>query len=235
MIDEQGPQGSPDDAGTADPSVDLGTAVDWDSPENTWKTRFETYRVEADRRNTQLSQYEQALEDFRSGDPSAMRRAAAILKVDDLLEIPDPEPETFDDPYDALAAKLEALEGKLSQGEQQRQQENAAMEVEKRLSKIDGLDDADKDLVLARAIAMPPGADGLPDVQAAYKALVDRDTARMQQYEADWRAGKRAPTSIQPGTTATQKRNPEDLRDSSGQLTAEGLDYYAQRAEDRSA
>lgn len=235
MIDEQGPQGSPETI--TDPATDPGatTPVDWDSADNPWKSRFETFRPEADRRNTTLSQYEQAIEDFRTGEADKMRRSAAILGLDDYLEIPDPEPEVYGNDVEELRAELEAFKGQYSKEAQQRQQEDAARIVEQRLSKIDGLDEADKDLVLARAIAMPPGEDGLPDVQAAHKALVDRDTARMQQYESDWKAGKRAPTSIQPGTTATQKRNPEDLRDSSGQLTPEGLDYYAQRAEDRTA
>lgn len=224
--------GSPDDTIVADPSEAPGSTPNWDDDQNPWKTRFETYRTEADRRNTQLSQYEQALEDFRSGDPQAMRRAAAILKVDELLEIPDHEPVEYDDPLEQMRAEfqteLQALKGQLSA----RQEADVHRTIEDRLAKLDGLDEEDKSLVLAQAMRMDPDAEGLPDIKAAHAALVARDERITKQYETQWRQGKRAPTSIQAGQTATQQRSIADMTDKDGNLTQEGVDYLAQKMED---
>jgi hypothetical protein len=220
--------------GIADPNVDpgAGQAFDWESDENPYKTRFETYRSEADRRNTKLSQYEQNLADLRSGDPDRQQAAAEALGIELVYDEPD-EPE-YDDPYDELAARQEALEQRLAHEAETRQQEAMANEVEARLAKLDGLDESDKDLVLARAIALPPGEDGLPDIQKAYDELTARDQARVEAAMRDWAKRKRAPSSIQPGSTATQQKSVADMTQH-GLLNAEGLDYFAQRLEDMSA
>ena len=205
--EDQDPQGGSPDAAPAAPVADLtpdpGGETNWEQRAKEYEQRFNTYRSEADRRNTQLSQYEQAIEDFQSGDPEQMRRAAHILNLADHLEIPDPEPEYDpDDPMAALQAQVEELSGKLTAKEQRDQEAMVERVVEDRLSKLDGLDRGDRDLVLAQAIRMPADAEGLPDISGAYEALRARDQARIDAEMRKWADGKK-PTSIAPGTTGS--------------------------------
>ncbi|HZA18913.1 MAG TPA: hypothetical protein VE645_18885 [Pseudonocardiaceae bacterium] len=204
-LEDQDPQsGSPEAGHDADPITAPGTDT---TPQVDWEQRFNGFRASADPKITRLSQYEQAIEDFQSGDPEQMRRAAAILNLSDHLEIPDPEPEyDADDPMAALQAQVNELSGKLTAAEQRDQEAQVARIVEERLSKIESLDDADRGLVLAQAINMPADVEGLPDIQAAYDALVARDRARIEAAQRDWAKGK-TPTSIAPGTTGTQQEN----------------------------
>lgn len=215
---DQDPQGgSPEAAPAADPTTAPGSAIDWDADDNPYKQRFETYRSEADRRNTQLSQYEQAIEDFQSGDPEQMRRAAHILNLADHLEIPDPEPEyDEDDPMAALQAQVGELREQLTAKEQRDREAMVERVVEDRLSKLEGLDDDDRDLVLAQAVHMPADADGMPDIKGAYEALRARDQARIDAHMREYGTSKKS-TPIAPGTAGTQQEDimamtPEQLK-----------------------
>lgn len=237
-LDEQNPHGGPSAPGHADPSTDPGasTPINWDADDNPWKQRFEGYRPEADRKITRLSQYEQAVQDFQTGDPTEMRRAAAVLGIGDYLDIEDPEPPTYDDPMAELRAQLAAqdekytaLEGKLTAREQAEAEQAKVGQINSRLDAMKITDEQERNVVLGTAFTLPMSDDGLPDLQAAVALIEARDKARDQA----WAQGKRAPSSIAPGTTATQARNIADMVDSSGSLTQEGLDYLAQRAEDR--
>lgn len=239
---EQDPQsGSPAEVQTADPvdpAPGASTPLDWDSDENPYRKRFEDYRRTADQKVTRLSQYEQAVQDFQSGDPAQMRRAAAILGIADHLEIEDPEPPVYDDPaeelraqYAELAQKYEGLESKLTAKEQKDKEAAEIKEVQRRLDDLKLTDEDDRNTVLGRAFTLPMGEDGLPDVKAAFEAIVARD----RKHGRAWKATKTAaPGSIAPGSTATQQKKPTDMLDSQGALTQEGLDYYAALAEDRS-
>jgi hypothetical protein len=217
---EQDPTQGPPEQNPADPTPDPGasTTVDWESDDNIYKRRFEEYRSQvADPKINRLSQYEQAVQDFQSGDPAEMRRAAAILGIAEHLEIEDPEPQFYDDPADELRAELEALreefgtvKSTLSQREQQEQESWLASTIEGRLDEIQGLDEADKDVVLALAVTLPPDQEGLPDVEKAYQTLVARDEARQRE----WGAGKRRiPSSIRPGASATQQKHVSQMND----------------------
>lgn len=240
---DQDPQdGSPDL--TADPqSAAPGTTqIDWESDENPYrpfKDRFEGYRRTADQKITRLSQYEQAVQDFQSGDPAEMRRAAAVLGIGEYLEIEDPDPPTYDDPSDELRAQIEALraeqeqfKGQLTAREQKEAEAAQVAEVNSRLDKLGITDEQERNVVLGAAFTMPMDDAGLPDVAAAAKFIEARDRARFADRFADYKASKRAPTSIQPGQTGTGQKSAADMTDSSGLLTQEGLDYYAQRMED---
>jgi hypothetical protein len=236
-LDNQDPQSGPPEP-VADPAVpDPGATAptfDWDADENPWKQRFEGYRPEADRKITRLSQFEQAVQDFQTGDPSEMRRAAAILGIADHLDIEEPEPPVYDDPVEELRAQLAAqdekytaLEGKLTKREQAEQEAQQVAEINKRLDKLSITDEVERNMVLGTAFTLPMGDDGLPDIPAAIARIEARDKAR----DRAWASGKRAPRSIQPGQTATQTRNISEMVDSTGLLTQEGLDYLAQQAE----
>ena len=233
--------GSPAEGQTADPVEPAPGAsaaqIDWDSAENPWKTRFEGYRPEADRKITRLSQYEQAVQDFQSGDPAEMRRAAAILGIADHLEIEDPAPPVYDDPAEELRAQYAKLEeefqglrGELTAKEQKDKEAAEIKEVQRRLDDLKLTDEDDRNTVLGRAFTLPMGEDGLPDVKAAFEAIVARD----RKHGRAWKATKTAaPGSIAPGSTATQQKNIADMTRADGQLTQEGLEHLTALYEER--
>lgn len=215
--------GSPESAGPETEAPGTST-FDWESDENPYKQRFNTYRSEADRKATEFSEYQRNVSDLSSDDPSRRAAAAEALGV----ELVEDEPVEYDDPYDELRAELEGLKGTLSQREQQQAQQQMQAEVERRLDKL-GLSDepdesgwSEKDWVLARAVQQP-GADGLPDVAGAHAELKKLEAA----VERKWAQSKRAPRSIQPGSTATQQKNIVAMTD------AERIDYAVQLAEER--
>lgn len=231
---DQGPeQGSPDDV-VADPTPDPGTpaTIDWESDENPYRTRFEDYRRGADQKATRLSQYEQAVQDFQSGDPAEMRRAAAILGIADHLEIEEPEPPMYDTPEEELAAKYAALEARfdglqreLTEREQKQQEAAQVAAIRAGLDSLGITDETERNVVLGTAWTLPLTDDGLPDVKAAQAAIEARDNARMRA----WGETKNAPRSIQPGSPATQQKNVADMS------REEAINWAAQRLDDMNA
>lgn len=223
----QDPQG-----GSPDPEA--VSATNWDSDDNPWKKRFEDYRPEADRRATRLSQFEQAQQNLTSDDAEERRQAAEFFGV----ELAEDEPiDNGGDPYDELRREMDSkLSERDRKYEQQRQQDLAAMEVERRLSALKLSDEpgepdengkpgySEKDWVLARAVQLP-GEDGLPDIAKAHAELQGLQKA----LERKWAKSKTAPRSIQPGATATQQKNLVDM------TPEERVDYMTQLAEDRAA
>lgn len=195
------------------------TEVNWDDPSNPWKTNFENYRVEADRRATQLSTYESLLEDLRSPDIERQRAAAAELKV----ELVEDEP-VYTDPNEALAAQLEqarqdtaALRAMYEADKASAQEQRIKETVEARLTGM-GLDEEDKDWVTARAVALGAAEDGLPNLKAAYEQLIARDEAVVRKW------AERKPSSrIQPGSTGTETKNVAEMTD------AERIDWAVSR------
>ena len=107
-----------------------------------------------------------------------------------------------------LRTELSQVKSQLSAAEEQRAQERATQAVEARLSALE-LDESDKDWVLARAIALGAGDDGLPDIKSAYDQLRARDEAAMER----WAASKKAPQSIAPGRTATETKDIMSMTD----------------------
>jgi hypothetical protein len=239
-VEDPGPPGNTDEpADPAGPAPGASTTVDWEVDENVYKKRFNDYRSEADRKITRLSQYEQAVQDFQTGDPAEMRRAAAILGIADHLEIEDPAPPVYDDPNEELRAQYAKLEeefqglrGELTAKEQKDKEAAEIKEVQRRLDDLKLTDEDDRNTVLGRAFTLPMGEDGLPDVKAAFEAIVARD----RKHGRAWKATKTAaPGSIAPGSTATQQKDIADMTRKDGSLTQEGLDYLAAKYEDRVA
>ena len=227
MEDEQDPQGPPGQV--ADPNPDPGTTIDWESDDNVYKSRFNGFRKTADQKINRLSQLEQAAEDFRTGDPAEMRRAAAVLGLADHLEIEEPEPPTYDDPADELRAELaalraeqEAFKGQLTAREQKEAEAAQVAEVNSRLDKLAITDEQERNVVLGLAFTLPMDEQGLPDVQAAATLIEARDKARWDAYKGS----KRAPRSIGPGSTATQQPDMSKL------TREERVDWAAARLED---
>lgn len=189
--------------------------IDWEADDNPYKKRFTDYRSEADRRATEYRQAQQTLEDLQSDDPERRRAAAEALGFD--LEEPPVEDDDAllqqtaaqNDPrVDELLRKQQELESKLTEREQAERERELASTISARLEGMN-LSEEDGDWVLARAIALPPKEDGLPDLEAAHQMLVERDNKVLEA----WRKGKRAPASIGPGQSATEQKNIADMTD----------------------
>jgi hypothetical protein len=76
-----------------------------------------------------------------------------------------------------LTHRLTALEQQLQAREQQAQQEQQVAHVEAyvdaQLAGIDGLSKRAQDIIVSRAVALPPTPDGMPDIQAAHQEYVE--------------------------------------------------------------
>lgn len=202
------------------PGEEQSTQVDWDSADNPWKRNFDEYRVEADRRATKLSAYESYLEDLRSDDPERQRRAAEGLGV----ELVEDESEYVDPTTAQLAAmqrKQEQLEQQLTAQSKELEQERMGLRIEAKFDALK-LDESDRDWVLARAVAVGAGEDGMPNIDEAYRQLVARDEEVMRKWESTKR---RAPGSIAPGSTGTDAKNIADMTDE------ERVEWAVQRLE----
>lgn len=178
---------------------------DWETDDNPYKGRFESYRSEADRRATEYQQNQALLTDLQSGDPAKQQAAAEALGMEFIAE----EPEPGEDPRVAeLLTKYQELESKLTAREQRDNDAAVAAEINARIEAL-GLDSEDEgNLVLAAALRQPVGEDGLPDIGAAHAAIVARDERR---YES-WKKSKRTSvTSRGPG--AVDDKNILDMTD----------------------
>lgn len=206
--------------------TDETPAFDWESDDNPYRKRFMDYRVEADRRATVLSQYEQDLEALRSDDLEAQRDAAARLQIELVEEEPEPMSQ---EPWETVSSELAQLKAQIAADkkaqQQEREQERLAVTIESRLDALGDIDESDKDLILARAIAMPVGEDGLPNVKGAYDELVARDTAREEAAMQRWASSKKAPRSIKPGQPGTETKDIMSMSDE------ERIEWATQRLE----
>ena len=208
---EQAPdQGTPENAGTVEetPGTDE-QQHEGQQPEVDWQKRYEDMRSEFDRRGTRLSELQQQaqlLEALQSGDADLQRQAYAALGLEIVDDAAD---DTYADPQDQLAQRLEALEAQIQQRDQQAQQATQIAQieqhVEQQLAGLDGLDDSDREWIVNTAVAMPPTPEGMPDIQAAHEKFVAWETARQQK----WRESKRAP-SIKAGGQAGIQAVPLD-------------------------
>lgn len=194
--------------------------IDWEADDNPYKSRFNDYRSEADRRATIYSQQDQLLADLQSDDPDVQRAAAGRLGFDFVPDEVEEAPQ-YDEQYGALAQQIADLkaEREADKAEATATQRNAQMlsTVNAELAGL-GLDEEDGDWVLARAIALGEREDGLPDLQTAYDQLVARDQAVVERY----RGSKRSTASAR-GKQGTEQKNILDMTD------AERIDYVLQQ------
>lgn len=206
-----------------DEDEEVGTEAahefDWESDDNPYKKRFSDYRSEADRRQTEFQQTQALLNDLQSDDPATQRAAAQSLGLDFVDEETGPE-EVEEDPRLAqLIQRQEELERKLAEKDQREQEALIAQTVDQRLDAL-GLDKDDGDWVLARAVALPPAEDGLPDLQAAYEQWQAKEKAIIERY----RGGKR--------TTVTPKgRAGNDQKDLLSMTDEERINYIMEQHE----
>jgi hypothetical protein len=104
-----------------------------------------------------------------------------------------------------LAKRLEALEAQIQQRDQQAQQaaadrsDRAARRAAARVA--DGLDESDREWIVNTAVAMPPTADGMPDIKAAFEKFTAWETERQKK----WAKTKRTHAFSPVGEAGTQQ------------------------------
>jgi hypothetical protein len=151
----------------------------------------------------QLEQQAQLVQALQSDDIDVRRQAFEMLG----LELAD-EDDTQFDPQDQLSSRLEKLEEQLQQQAQQVQQAQQIAQieqhVEQQLATLDGLDDSDREWIVNTAVAMPPTAEGMPDIQAAFEKFTAWETARQKK----WASTKRTTHRVSPnGEEGTQQHD----------------------------
>jgi len=201
---EQAPVEEPENAAPAEEAT--GTP-----PESVdYEKRYNDMRSEFDRRGSRVSElerYEQAVNDLKSDDADTRARAAQSLGLP--FEFVDETPDEYTDPSEQLAREVAAIKEQLASREQEAQQAQQIAQieqyVEQQLGELDGLNERQRKYVVNTAVAMPPTADGMPDIKGAYEQWV----ADMNAEKQDWASTKRAPHVGQVGTAGTQAL-PED-------------------------
>jgi hypothetical protein len=173
-----------------------------------------------------LSQYEEAQKraaDHQAwGTKNAQELAAIKQRLDDeeqfkqLLQergyqVEEPDPGDQDPNAELLEriARIEAAEEqRIQQAQQAQQVQVLEQSVAEQFRSIPDLDEADREWVEDHAVLrLPPRDDGMPDIQGAYQALVERDNRVLST-----RAKKRssAPRFAPGGKEATQAPNLDD-------------------------
>lgn len=211
MSDQQAPP-SGDTPAVAGPEQAPGTAQE--QPQVDWEKRYQDLQPEYTRTTQQLRELEQQKQWYElavtSADPDTQRQALEALGYELPEEHEEPEPAEYQDPYEELLARQQALEQRIAQGDQTRQQEQEANLIreiaDERLSRLEGLAPEDQDLVLAYAVhALPPVREPgvpvpLPDVAKAFEVFQAREVERQKS----WASTKRAPYVPPGGQPATE-------------------------------
>lgn len=154
---------------------------------------------------------EQAAKEYErlTSDPTAYVDFGTQRGYIDIAPDDQPAVDEFADPQELVAARLEALEQRFQQQGQEAQQAQQIAQIEQhvetQLTALDGLDESDREWIVNTAVAMPPTADGMPDIKGAHEKFTAWETARQQK----WAKSKRAPHIGQVGTAGTQAL-PED-------------------------
>jgi hypothetical protein len=204
---EQAPVEEPENAGTAEEAPGTQT----EQQQIDWEKRYNDMRSEFDRRGTRVSELEplqQAVADLRSDDPDTRARAAQALGLP-FEFVDDTQDDEYTDPSEALAREIAAIKEQLASRDQEAQQAQQIAQieqyVEQQLAELDGLNERQRKYVVNTAVAMPPTAEGMPDIKGAYEQWV----ADMNAEKQDWASTKKAPHVGQVGTAGTQAL-PED-------------------------
>lgn len=177
--------------------------IDWEADDNPYKSRFNTYRSEADRRATTYAEQQKLLDGLKSDDDEARRAAAMQLGFDFV----DDEVSDAPDEIAELRARLDKADQRDRERDERDQQARLAQAVDSQITEM-GLDEEDGDWVLARAIALQPLENGMPDLNSAYEQLQARDKAMHEK----WRTSKRTP-AISRGQTGSEQKALADMTD----------------------
>jgi hypothetical protein len=190
------------------PSPETGTPGT-DQEQIDWQKRYEDLRPEYDRTTQRLSERERLVEGLSSDDPDTRAAAAQALGLQFVDDSTDDD--QYTDPTDQLAQKLQALEARLEQRDQQAQdQANIARieaAVEQQLAQLpDGLSEKDKNWIVKGALGLDPTPEGVPDIQAAYQEFTEWESDRQKQ----WAATKKAPHVSAVGQQGTSAPDLDD-------------------------
>lgn len=175
-------------------------APDTGTPGIDYEQRYNDLRPKFDQTAQEAAQLRQRWEQLQS-DPETQRQFLQSLGYE--VEEPD---QGYADPNEDLRQKLAELEtwkDNLTAEQAQAQQlQRLEQSVNEQFTAIPDLNPADREWVEDRALTrLPPREDGMPDVQAAYQALVERDN-RLLSERAKRR--KSAPTFAAGGKEGTQ-------------------------------
>lgn len=209
--DEPGGGAAPAPADTApvEPTTPEGGGETPTTEEIDWQKRAEDAQAWGTRASQEAAEYRDRWEKVQSDD-----EAFAELARERGFEVELPSIELPDDPTEALAAKVAALEADLSRRDQQAQADQELQEriahTEASLAAINSelgasneldADDVEAIVSLAAARWRANGEQGMPDVLGAHKAFVSRDEKAM----ARWAKTKRPTHRVSAnGTEATQ-------------------------------
>lgn len=191
--------------------VEVPDQPDWDSEDNPYVKRFNDYRSEADRRQTDFQRTQQQLADLQSDDPATQRAAAEALGLqfveDDEAGAAGPDPQ-----LSALEQRIAKFEAAEAAREAEQQQAAAAAEfsakMDARVAEL-GLNPQDKHTAVIIAHAannFPFLEDGLPDLASARTELEALEDERFN----GWRKSKRTPM-MQTGTEGRKQVAVEDM------------------------
>lgn len=169
-----------------------------------------TQAVAEERRQAQFAQaFHEAILD---PDHPQHEEALGILQQRGILDIEDPDPGLEDE--DAMQRRLDALEQRLSQEDQQRQNQQLEDYVLghvadgiQAIQDSEGREFSDEELTILDTVARRnPGPDGLPNVDYANKVL----KAHNDQQKKSWVSSKRTPRPPGGGPAARQQFDPRD-------------------------
>jgi hypothetical protein len=211
------------------PQQDTGQDTPQEASVN-WEERYNNLHPEYTRATQQLSEYEQVLDLARQGDPQALGLLGLELEEEDGEDTFDFE----DDPVQGLQSKVEALEARLAQEDEQTQaQQYLEAEIDfvnQRLGEVNEQAKKDTGSELSQEAIQAVGdlsrtdrfrkEDGEPDVQGAYQFLFQ--TLLPQQREA-WVQSKK---TARPGSGPAAAQNPDLDKE------RERVDHMAQRLQE---
>jgi hypothetical protein len=169
---------APADQG-ATSSVDQPQIPDGYVPED----RYKEAQAWGTKSSQEAAQYRAVVEALQSDDPDIRLQAAQALGLE---FVDDTGNDEYQDPYEQLSEKIAALEGQLTQRQQQEleSQQIAHIEqfVDSSLDAIEGLPAEARDWITARALSQPGTAEGLPDIQAAYHDFQQLENGLMKRW-----------------------------------------------------
>jgi hypothetical protein len=191
----EAPEGGPDSGTPAEPE------------EHDYEKRYTDLRSDYDRKNQRLKQFEEFYGQL--ADPETQAEALRALG----LELEDDEEVETDEEFEDPDARIERIEGYLSQQEEQRAeaelQELEEAYLEQEVGRLDAkLSEKEKEAVKNLAYSYED-EDGLPDVAAAYEVLSQASKEAQSRYLESKKAPK-----VEPGTAGVEKvdLNDEDAR-----------------------
>lgn len=193
-----------------------GTDTQDQTAQQNWEERYkeaQAWGTRVAQEKAQLEQQAQLVQALQSDDADIRRQAFEALGLELADEAVDDT--QYADPSEALAAEVAALKQQFEAQNQQAQQAQQIAQieqhVEQQLATLNGLDDSDREWIVNTAVALPPTAEGMPDIQAAYEKFTAWETERQKK----WAQSKRTHPFSPVGAEGTQQ---PDLKTRQGKV-----------------